>query len=353
MIVGEPVLSINREKGFGFIGGKLKKQEGFLLTSQKLERLLDAENEEEFIRNFFEIRWFRKNYEIHSIDDLEEKLYDDLKDNLDEFVHIIPDIRVLDIIRLKYDFHNIKILFKKRMREVEPGKLYFGLGSIPLEKLEIAFDTKNYSSLPREITKVILMVESSIRGDNIKKLEMLLDRERFRLTFELIDTIGNEYLKKLFILIVDLININTFGRCKATGLDREVFWEAFIPYGSIKREVFDNIYDAPFSVGSSTIGGKFYLPPIPPRTRREDVVIDGFSHLEHEGSFSVLERLSDDLIIYFARNFRWATVGIEPFINYFLAREMDIKNILIVGRGKESKLPDSTIKERLRDTYVQ
>ncbi len=353
MIAGESVLSINKDRGFSFIGGKLKKQEGFLLTPQKLERLIDAEDEEEFIRNFFEIRWLRKSHEVHSIDELEERLYEDLRENFLEFVYVIPDIRVLDIIRLKYDFHNLKLLFKKRMKETEPQGLYLGLGSIPLERLETAFETKNYTGLPKDITRVIAEVEAKIKDDNIKRLEMLLDKERIRLTFEMIQGIGNDYLFKLYTLITDLTNILIFARCKITGLDRELFWEAYIPYSTIKREVFDNLYDAPLSVVSSTLGGKFYLPPIPPRTRREDVVVDGFAHLEHEGSFSVLERLADNLIVSFARNFRWATVGVEPFVNYFLAREMDIKNIMIVGRGKESRLPVSTIKERLRDTYVR
>ncbi len=353
MIAGESVLSINKERGFSFIGGKLKKQEGFLLTPQKLERLVETEDKDEFIRAFFEIRWLRKNYEIHSIDELEQRVYEDLGENFLEFVHIIPDIAVLDIIRLKYDFHNLKLLFKKRIKNQEPEGLYFNLGSIPLERLEIAFDTKNYAGLPGDIVKVITRIESKIKDDDIKKLEMYLDKERFRLTFEMINKIENDYLFKLFTLMVDLTNILIFTRCKTTGLDREVFWDAYIPYGTIKREIFDNIYDAPLSVGSTTLGGKFYLPPIPPRTRREDVVLDGFSYLENEGSFAMLERLSDNLIINFARNFRWATVGVEPFVNYFLAREMDIKNIMIVGRGKESKLSVATIKERLRDTYVR
>ncbi len=353
MIPGESVLSINRDRGFSFIGGKLKKQEGALLSPQKLERLIEAENEDEFIRNFFEIRWFRKNYEIHSMDQFEEKLYEDLQDNLFEFVHVIPDIRVLDIVRLKYDFHNLKLLFKKRMKNAEPEGLYLGLGSIPLEQLETAFETKNYTALPKEISRVISRVEAKIKDDDIKKLEMFLDKERFGLTFEMIGEIGNDYLFRLYTIIVDLTNILIFARCKVTGLDREVFWDAFIPYGTLKREVLDNLYDAPLSVASSTLGGKFYLSPIPPRTKREDVVVDGFAHLEHENSFSLLEKLVDDFIINFARYFKWATVGIEPFVNYFLAREMDIKNILIVGRGKESRLSTSTIRERLRDTYVR
>ncbi len=353
MIVGESVLSINKDRGFSFIGGKLKKQEGFLLTPQKLERLIDAEDEEEFIRNFFEVRWLRKNYEIHSVDELEEKLYEDLRENFLEFVYTIPNIEVLDILRLKYDFHNLKLLFKKRMKAQEPKGLYLGLGSIPLERLETAFETKNYLSLPKEISEIITHIEAKVKDDDIKRLEMLLDKERFRLTFEMIERINNEYLFKLYTLMADLLNILIFARCKFTGLDRELFWEAYIPYGTIKKEIFDNLYDAPFSVVSSTLSGKYYLAPIPPRTRKEDLVVDGFSYLEHNGSFSLLEKLSDNLIVNFARNFRWATVGIEPFVNYFLAREMDIKNILIVGRGKESKLPVSTIKERLRDTYVR
>ena len=78
----------------------------------------------------------------------------------------------------------------------------------------------------------------------------------------------------------------------------------------------------------------------------------------HEGaaemkqSLSAFERWCDNLMIQRIRPQLYNAFGIGPLAAYILARESEIKSVRIVLSGKKNHLPDQSIRERVRETYV-
>ena len=69
-------------------------------------------------------------------------------------------------------------------------------------------------------------------------------------------------------------------------------------------------------------------------------------------STSAFEKWCDDEIIKYIQSAKMTAFGISPLIAYILAREMEIKAVRIILSGKHNNLPQETIRERLRETYV-
>ena len=49
---------------------------------------------------------------------------------------------------------------------------------------------------------------------------------------------------------------------------------------------------------------------------------------------------------------KYIALGPEPVIAYLMAKETEIKNLRIIFTGKINRLPENTIRERLREAYA-
>ena len=69
-------------------------------------------------------------------------------------------------------------------------------------------------------------------------------------------------------------------------------------------------------------------------------------------SLSAFERWCDNLMIRRIRPQLHNAFGLGPLAAYILARENEIKSVRIVLSGKKNELPEESIRERVRETYV-
>ena len=73
---------------------------------------------------------------------------------------------------------------------------------------------------------------------------------------------------------------------------------------------------------------------------------------ELKESLSAFERWCDNLLIRRIRPQLYNAFGLGPLAAYILARESEIKSVRIVLSGKKNHLPEESIRERVRETYV-
>ena len=64
-----------------------------------------------------------------------------------------------------------------------------------------------------------------------------------------------------------------------------------------------------------------------------------------------VERAIDNLLLETIAPAKSIPLGIEPLIGYLLAKEREILNLRLVITGKLNKLPEETVRRRLRNVY--
>jgi len=72
--------------------------------------------------------------------------------------------------------------------------------------------------------------------------------------------------------------------------------------------------------------------------------------LEH--SLSAFERWCDNRLIREIRPQKYNPFTVSPLAAFLLARENEIKTVRILLLGKRNRLPEESIRERLREMYV-
>jgi len=79
---------------------------------------------------------------------------------------------------------------------------------------------------------------------------------------------------------------------------------------------------------------------------------DGLAYLEENGSYSVLDRELENILIGFLHQSKFAVFGPAPLICHILAREHEVRMVRLVMKAKINKIPVERIVARLSMLYV-
>jgi V/A-type H+-transporting ATPase subunit C len=143
-------------------------------------------------------------------------------------------------------------------------------------------------------------------------------------------------------LLIDILNVQTFVRVKQIGKPVEFLEKVFLEGGRIDLMTFLELYGETYQ----QIGEKLDLYGF------GEAVGRGGAEAAENGSFALMEKLCDNLKVRYVKGAQFITAGIEPIAAFYVAKEMELKNLRMVLTGKLVGIPEETLKERLREAYV-
>ncbi|MCD6420186.1 MAG: V-type ATPase subunit, partial [Synergistetes bacterium] len=82
------------------------------------------------------------------------------------------------------------------------------------------------------------------------------------------------------------------------------------------------------------------------------LIADVVSVFEEKRSLAVIEKQVDNYLVSFVDRCKYIMFGIEPVVAFWIAKEIEIKNLRVIITGKRAGIPDELLKERLRDVYA-
>jgi len=256
---------------------------------------------------------------------------------------ISPQPYLTDLMGLKYDVHNLKVLLKAKYLEETNHDILFPVGTIQIDKLRAMVTEENFRDLPVALrTAAEQITEEFAVSRDPQVIDLSLDRTLYDM---LITAARNEraaVLEGLFVREVDLANIKTFLRVKRMGRNKEFFKKAFLPQGRLTADLFINLLEEPLEFLADRLAMSDYAA----------VVSEGVREWQEKGTITRLEKLSDDFITDYLQQGKRMPFGLEPLIGYLYAKEIEVKNIRMILVGKINGLPIEAIRERLRNVYI-
>lgn len=324
-------------------------------------------------------------------DTLERALERFLRDQFQMVESMSPETAFTDIFRLRYDFHNLKVLARARfLGEVPAEEAFSHLGSIDtgvlseilsnVEKRGLSREKSDKDSsldvganalqeesshpghyrlklveraltgLSRNIEEIrkSFLDQSSAGPDRSKYLWMLMDGfidcAYYQLAGEVYRRLAYEGVLELFRSEVDLVNLKMFLRAKRQRLPAETFSQIILDSGFAPRSLLENAYASKESLAR--------LIEVFKETPWASLASEGAQLLERGESLTKWEKQCDNALIAVARKFKTYPMGPEPAVGYLFGREVEVKNLRIILTGKESQVSSQEISERLRDSYA-
>ena len=208
---------------------------------------------------------------------------------------------------------------------------------MPVETIRTAVLENRFEDLPEEMREPAQEAQRVLlqTGDG-QLCDVILDRAALDAVYRAGKESGNEFLKLYAELTVACADIKTAVRAARMGKGREFLERALAPCDSLDvKKLADAALEGEEAVKRCLEFSEYH---------------EGAAALEE--SLSAFERWCDNLMIRRIRPQLHNAFGLGPLAAYILAKESEIKSVRIVLSGKKNHLPEQSIRERVRETYV-
>ncbi len=242
------------------------------------------------------------------------------------------------ILRIGYDYHNIKVLLKEKIFELSDTNALFSIGRVDIDKITSIFRDETYNMLPDFMHEAVdRAVEIYYSTKHPMLLDLSVDKIMFKDLLSMSESLASPLIKDHIRLTIDLANIKTALRIKNLSFDTAIRENIFIHGGNIDIK----------AIGLS--GGV--------KTEKIIEVLDkhGLHRLSKaaaefkENPFAI-EREIDNTLTDNLRPSIFLVWGVEPVFTFGFAVEMELKILRIILEIKKSGFETEWIEKRLPET---
>ncbi len=321
-----------RNEDFLFTTGRIRSLERELLGRERMERMIDARTNEDALKILYDCGYQEVLSAEPSLEDALSRFRRELYGSLESY---LPVPAVLDVFRLKYDFHNIKTAIKAAARDYDASRLYIDAGTVPIKVLLLSVPDGKSPAVPSEMNAAIASAADTLaRTGDPQLVDFELDRAMFASQAKVARETGSEFLAGYVKLSADAANLRALSRARRMGRGRDLLRFALSDEGSVAPEkLLDASEDA--------------LPAL-----YSGLLSPAASAAAAGAEMSSVDRLCDDALVAYIREAKLVTFGEQPAAAYVAAREFEMTQIRIIMAGRSSGLSPEAIRERLRSSYV-
>ena len=315
----------------------LRAREPGMLSEDKINRMLDAPEADDAAKLLIDCGYpDMSGMSMVQIENVLQKRRSDVFYELSNFKYALD---ILDLFRIKYDYHNIKVLVKADGAGLDASYLLSDTGRIGVKELSDAFITGQYAGLPLPAAAVIAAASGILsRTGNPQLADIEIDKAYFGELSTLAESLKEEFIVGYVHLLIDSANLRITVRSVRTKRDKDFLLSALIPGGSISVEQIASSFDesalAPFSVDA-----------LERAVRLAADAIEG-------GAQTQFELACDNAVLQYVTNTVFISFGPAPVIAYLAKLDWEITAVRMILTGKLTGISPEVIRERLRDCHV-
>ncbi|AWK52624.1 V-type ATP synthase subunit C [Clostridium beijerinckii] len=322
---------------------RLRVYETRLLDKSKIDRMIDSNSANESLKVLQETEYGSLMNNIKKAEDYEVILSEELKRVFHVMYDISPVKSLVDLMSIKYDYQNIKVILKGMFLKEDLSYLLIPVGTVDVSKLKYSIENSDIRDLEPIMRESIEEAMSSFEKTKDPQIvDIILDKYMFKALVQIKNEINDKFVDKYVVALIDSTNLKTLLRVKKQNKDREFFDSVIIEGGSIdKDKLLGMINDAVENISTKLAFSNY-----------AEFIKSGIEHYTKTKSVSLLEKLVDNFIMDIMKNAKIIPFGVEPLLAYIYAKETEIKIIRIIMVGKLNNISAEVVRERLRDSYV-
>jgi V/A-type H+/Na+-transporting ATPase subunit C len=325
---------------YAYAVGRIRAREARLISPADMQRLLDEETQQEVLRTLSE---FPDYAAILSAGELppEEILEEELRQAYTTVSQLSLGSRAIQSLRLKYDYHNLKLLLKAKLLDTEPNG-FSAVAFFSREQLEqiVKDKTADMSAgrfVGETIRAAVTLVNEVAAPDTVDRI---LDRHYYAVFLKSLSV--NPFLEEYARRTIDLLNLRMFWRVQAMGWPEERLAESLLPGGLLDDSFFLEEFATPIAD---------FVPRVKDGVYRR-ILQEALHANQGRGDLALLDKLADDCLIQFLQRTKYYCFGLEPLVGYLAAKENEVMRLRTILFGKEKGIPADAMQEITRISYA-
>ncbi len=319
-----------------FLSTMLRAREAKMLNRNRIQRMVDAQSFADAAKLLSECGY--EDMSGMNAMEIHEALVKHRADVFDELERIIPESAILDAFRLKYDYHNAKVIIKASSADVDGAYLLSESGRIPAMVLSEAFNNDEFRFIPKRLGEAMIEARSIIRRtENPQLADFALDKAYYAELIEKSQELSTSYLLEYARLSIDITNLDAIVRTLRLKRDFEFIKPALITGGNHDAE----------RIAKAALSGEglaeFYAGSELEKAAQlgEDAA--------KGGEFTVFELYCEKVEAGFFGEAKYEGFGPQAVIAYFAALENEITAARMILTCKLTGLDSAIVRERLCD----
>ena len=314
----------------------IRAREAEMLGADKIERMLAAPGFAEACAVAVDCGY--PDMSGMNVRGIEDTLAAHRRAEIEDVAFIVPDSELVDLFRLKYDYHSAKVMVKSD--GVSKQLLSFE-GRVEAAEFLKAFAKNELVMLPVSLAEAIVDAKSMLaRTGNPCLADLILDRAYFAEMAEMAKTMELPFAENYVKLLIDSTNLKVLVRSRIAGKRPEIVGELLFEGGSILKESIveaaENDDEAQRLFASAGLA---------------DAAEKGFAVLSG-GSMTVFELALDNTINEYLSDAVRIGFGPAVVISYLAAVENEVMTLRIILTGRLMGISQEALRGRLRDSYV-
>ena len=319
-----------------FLSAYIRARENALLGTKRLEQMVEAASFDEAARVLTECGF--EDLAGASDARLEEAFSARRAAFLDEFEKLCPEKQLVTAFRLKYDYHNAKVLVKTDRADARE-RLLSGCGRVSPAALLAAWQEDNWQDVPEALAAAIRQARTTMaRTSNPQLADMELDKAYFAELLALAQTLSTDFYTGYVRLSIDVANLRSAVRCIRGHMDPGLLRTAVIPGGNVSA---DNVCRS-YADGVTEV---FNTDALVRCAQLGAQAIDG-------APLAGFELACDNALTAYLTAAKRVGFGPEVAVAYVASLEAEITAARMVLQGKRGGLSPDTLRERVRECYV-
>ncbi|MGX7106420.1 V-type ATPase subunit [Hutsoniella sourekii] len=325
---------------YGMVNITIRYREANLLKLADYQQLLHAANLEEAL----DILASKGNYaqfveSIRQGHSVTQALMKALISEYNWALTSAPDPFPVELLALKYVYHNLKLLFKERVTGNSWPDLYIPLDLYRRTTLEQAIQLLASDELPEHYLESIRAVSRHYQEyQNPQMIDMIFDQGYYQHLHYLAQLIDDTNLMKFVEIEIDLENLKVLGRFIHQEKPANLLLAMLTEGGSLKPSEIVRAYRQ----GAQGVVNFYQNTEYHSLVPQVDVFSQPFQ----------LEQAIDDYQMKQLQAIKIVPFGPAPLVSYLLAKETENQNLRIVLQGIENGLDRELLANTLRLTFV-
>jgi V/A-type H+-transporting ATPase subunit C len=332
-------LSRIKDTDYLHLSARLHALETKLLTRERMERMIDAKDHADAVKILSECGYGELS-EL-SLAALESTLATAQDTLFRELGSAVPDPNLIDVFRIKYDYHNAKVLVKSGAADVKPLSLLMGGGRYEPVALMEAFQKEDLRSCSSAFAAAANKAAGALAetGDP-QQCDLILDRACYEELVKAAAATGSNFVLGYVRILIDAVNLRTAVRAARLGKEPDFLSAVLLPGGNVAADTLAR-------TKADDLPRLFSFGPL-----SEAAALGAALAAPRSGSLTAFERACDNGVTAYVSAARRIPFGEQTVVGYLYARENEMTAIRIIMSGRLAGLSGDTIRERLRDSYV-
>lgn len=312
-----------------------------LLSQEKLSRMAESDSVDEALKVLFESGY--ADGTAMTAADFESVLAEQTKQAAEFVKQNSPEPASTDCFLLQTDYRNAKIAMKSKYARKEPQYLTEG-GTLDASALSSKIITDDYGDFSAEMAEALEEIDKKFYEGNRKPalIDVTLDKAYYKQVARLLKKSKSKSVINYFAADADMKNILNFFRVKRAGLDKEYLLNLLLDSVKLSKDFFERIFDGDFERIQEEFDGTGYGEFV-------SCILE-----EYNGGTAFAK--SEALALNCKKNLiapdRHNNDGIEPLVNYYLAKQTEAENIRLILVCLKNCVRKEEIEKRLRESYV-